>query len=462
MSRPGELMTTTQPRTSAAVVFGALLVAAPLIVVVPSRPLTALLVVVGVAVVALAALRTDVAVLILVFIGPLEGAFVSTSAQLSPTKIAGLLCFASFAVAAVRGMRIHLDRSHVLLFVLFGVAAISTLLSESMDEAVIVTARYASFVALYVVITQFAGDHLLLRRVAWALSISATIAAVIALNVYLFGNQDFRATLPGADANDLGFTFVTTLPLTFWLLKTPWPSKALPAGMIGIISAATLLTFSRGAMLGAAVGLVWAALTERPRVTAVVPAVFLTALVVILVVRSDPDRLDDAFAAKENVAQRNVNERLDAWRNALNMAADRPLVGVGPGNFAFRYHEFNDSPVGTVEPTVVHNAYLDVAAELGVTGLALFVSYLGLAFARATRARTDGRGPPGLASAVRTALLIGMVSAITLSEQYFAPFWVLGALATLLWLDAPREEAADAGVGRPSPEMASVTLPRPS
>jgi len=415
------------------VVIGALLIAAPLILVAPRAPLVALLAVVGVAVVALAALRTDVAVLILVFVGPLEGAFVSTSAQLSPTKVAGLLCFASFAVAAMRGMRIHLDRSHVLLFVLFAIAAISTLLAESMDEAVIVTARYASFVALYVVITQFAGDHRLLRWVAWALSVSATIAAVIALNVYLFGNQDFRATLPGADANDLGFTFVTTLPLTFWLLKTPWPRKALPAGMVAIISSATLLTFSRGALLGAGVGLFWAALTERPRVLAVVPAVFLTALVVIFVVRSDPHRLDDAFAAKENIAQRNVNERLDAWSSAVNMAAERPLVGVGPGNFASHYHEFNDSPVGTVEPTVVHNAYLDVAAELGVTGLVLFVAYLGLAFARATRARSGGRGPPGLASAVRTALLteiergsvvdryqarlLGRVGAVVISRQ---------------------------------------------
>lgn len=439
-SRAGAASVADGPRTSALVVLAAVLGAAPLTFLGPQRPWLALATLLGLAVIVAAVLRTDVAVLLLVGVGPLEGAFVSVRAQLSPTKVAGLLCFASFALAAARGRRIRVDRSHVILFLLFALAMVSTLLAESINDAVVVTARYASFVALYLVITQFAGDHQLLTRVAWVISIATAVAAVIALRVFLFTSNDFRATLPGADANDLGFAFVTALPLTFWLLRTPWPTKAVPAVMIGIISTAAMLTFSRGALLGAGVGLVWAGATERRRAAAVVPAALLTIGVLLMVVRSDPDRLDRAFAAKENIAQQNVDDRLQAWRIAADMAATRPLVGLGPGNFGPRYHEFNDSPVGTVEPTVVHNAYLDVAAELGVTGVFLFVAFLGVSFSRAGRARRDGRGPPGLASAVRTAILIGMVSAITLSEQYFAPFWVLGGMATLVWMDKPGQE----------------------
>jgi hypothetical protein len=34
---------------------------------------------------------------------------------------------------------------------------------------------------------------------------------------------------------------------------------------------------------------------------------------------------------------------------------------------------------------------------------------------------------------VAIALVVGAVATLTLSEQYFAPFWLLGGLATALW-----------------------------
>ena len=421
---------------SVTIVLAALVVAGPFILLSSEQPGLALALLVGIGIVAVTALRTDIALLLLVMVGPLEGAFVSTHAQLSPTKAAGFLCFASFAIAVMRGHRIRFDRSHVVVLLLFAVAALSTLMAEGIDKAIVVTSRYGSFVALYIVITQFIGDHRMLARLAWTLSGATSFAALIAIQGFLAPTNDVRATLPGADANDVGFMFVTTLPLTFWLLRTPWPRKLLPAAMIGVIGAATLLTFSRGAVVGAGVGLVWAAVTERRRIAAVVPVAIVTAVVLVMLIRSDEHRFDNALSAKENIAQANVNSRLDAWETAVDMTAAQPLLGVGPGNFALRYPDFNDSPAGA-EVGVVHNAYLDVAAELGVTGLVLFLAFLAMSFARASRARRDHRGPPGYATAVRTALLIAMASSITLSEQFYAPFWVLGGLATLLWLDSP-------------------------
>jgi hypothetical protein len=69
------------------------------------------------------------------------------------------------------------------------------------------------------------------------------------------------------------------------------------------------------------------------------------------------------------------------------------------------------------------------------------VLYLGAAFVRASVARRRGDGPPGLATAVRTALVVACVSALFLSAQYYAPFWLLGALATAMWRE-----------GEPTPE----------
>ena len=44
----------------------------------------------------------------------------------------------------------------------------------------------------------------------------------------------------------------------------------------------------------------------------------------------------------------------------------------------------------------------------------------------------SGAGPPEFAQAVRLSLVIAIVAALFISEQYFLPFWLLGALATAL------------------------------
>ena len=49
-----------------------------------------------------------------------------------------------------------------------------------------------------------------------------------------------------------------------------------------------------------------------------------------------------------------------------------------------------------------------------------------------------------LARMKRTALVVACVSAVFLSEQYYAPFWLLGALATALWREGEREPEPEA------------------
>jgi hypothetical protein len=53
-------------------------------------------------------------------------------------------------------------------------------------------------------------------------------------------------------------------------------------------------------------------------------------------------------------------------------------------------------------------------------------------------------GPPGFAAAVVGALIIAITSSLFLSEQYFAPLWLLGALATALWREGRQDKSAAA------------------
>ena len=179
---------------------------------------------------------------------------------------------------------------------------------------------------------------------------------------------------------------------------------------IGLIAAASVLSLSRGTMVGLAAGLAWMVLVDRRHVRLVLVGGVLALAVALLVIRSDPSRFETALLYKQKVADYNVTTRYDAWNAAAELAVENPLLGVGPGNFRFYYNEQTGRPVGTHNLYVAHNAYLDVAAELGLLAMILFLLYLGMMMSRLTVAARRGYGLPGYALALRVSLLIAIVS----------------------------------------------------
>jgi O-antigen ligase len=421
----------------------ALLVAAGLAlsILAAFRPETALVGLLVLVVGVICTLRADIALLALVAVIPLEAQYETVPLiGLTPTKAAGALCFISFAFYALRsGFNLVFDMSHALVLLLLALALVSTLQAVEVSPALTTTMRYTSFVALYFVVSQFVGDHRLQRRIAWTLSVSSAVAALIALEYFFFEpGYVYRANLKFGDPNQLAFMLATTLPLTFWLLRERWSLRPLVLGMIVVISLAIAFTYSRSALLAIGAGIVFLMLTDRKRIPILVGAGVITVAIGLLFVRSNPDsvfRIEEGFRAKEKVADTNVQTRLTAWDAAITLAIDHPLLGIGPGNFFYHYGDVTGTPAGAEPLGVVHNAYLDIASELGLVGLGLFLAYLALVFARLTSAQRDGSGPPGFAAALRVSFVVACVGAITLSEQYSAPFWLIGGLATALWLE---------------------------
>jgi len=427
------------------VAFLILVLAVPAAVLTAYRPVTALVAFGLLALVFAATIRVQTALLFLIASAPLEGAIdFSIGPGLTITKLAGLLCFTSFALYATSSRRsLFLDRSHAIVFGLLGLALLSSLQAEELGPALSTTLRYASFVALYVVVSQFVGDQTLQRKIAWTLSISSTVAA--ALGLWRLASRDsFQATLANADANDFAFMLAVTLPFTFWLLRERRVYRPAVIAMIGLISVAIMLSFSRGALVGLAAGALSHVLTERRHIPIMLFGALVALIFALAFVHERPGRVETGLMLKEKIATTNVETRLDAWKGAINLTTEHPLLGVGPGNFQFHYYEATGRPLGTPLLRVVHNAYLDVAAELGAIGMVLFLLYLIQALARLGVARRRAYGPPGFAITVRTALVVAVVSGMFLSEQYFAPFWLFGGLATALWAEGPRSASTEA------------------
>ena len=417
------------------------------------QPRTAIVGLIVLAVGTVCAIRADIALLILIAVIPLESQFDAVPLiGMTPTKAAGALCFLSFGFYTLRsGLRLVFDASHALVLMLLALALVSTLHAQELEPALDATLRYASFVALYFVASQFVGDQVLHRRMAWTLSISASVAALIALNHFFnTPGYTYRANLAFGDPNDLAFLLATTLPITLWLLRERWALRPLVLGMIVLISLATAFTYSRGALVGIGAGIAFLMLTERKRIPLLIVAGVLTVAAGFLFVQSNPNtvlRVEDALRAKEQIASYNVETRLQAWDAAVTLAVENPLVGIGPGNFIYHYGNVAGIPPGAEPIAVVHNSYLDVASELGLVGLALFFAYLALVFYRLTAAVRSGSGLPGFASALRVSFVITLAAGITISEQYSAPYWLIGGLATALWLESRVATGRVASIG---------------
>ena len=412
------------------------------------RPSILLLLVLFGAVAVVFLLRTDLAILLVVATAPIEGIWEIGPHGVNLTKLAGGICFASFAITVVRQNRvIRFERGQALVLGILTLALFSTLQAYESSAAVTTTTRYASFAAVYFIITQFGHDPVLQRRIAWTLTASCSVAAVLGLNEYLSGRETL-AMLPNGNQNDFAFMLATSLPFMFVLLGGPKLLRPLVLAAIGLVSAAILLSFSRGALVGLAAGFVVFVLTDRRRVKVTLTAGALAAIGVLLVIHNNPARFQEAFTLKQQIAHQNETTRLEAWGAAARLATDHPLLGVGPGNFQFFYNKLTGWPVGTLTLTVAHNALLDVAAELGIAAMCLLALYLVLSFTRLTAELRLGYGDPAFVQALRISLTIAVASAMFLSEQYFLPFWLVGGLAGAIWIDGQRraeERAAEAG-----------------
>ena len=407
------------------------------------RP-TALAVALAVAVVAAVCLAsTEAGILLLVASIPLESTVeISSNPSVTIVKVAGAVCLLSWALGVMlRGERLLLDRTHALIFLLLAVAMLSTLQAGSLDAALVRTFRYASFAGLYLVISNQVGNHALQRRIVWTLSLSASASAVVGIQDFVTGATTLARPVH-ADPNDFAYILATTLPLTLWLLgERGLVRRAVVVAMAGLMGSALLLSFSRGALVGIGAGLAWQVLVERRHIRVVLLGTAMAGAVLFTVYANNQDRIATALYAKGVVAERNIDQRLDAWDAAVRLVLTHPVLGVGPGNFQFTSDRVLDRPPSAINPAVVHDAYLDVAAELGLLGFAIFMAYLLVSFARLGTSVRTRRGPPGMASAVRTALVVAVFATITLSEQYYAPLWLLGALATCTWHERRHQHA---------------------
>lgn len=219
---------------------------------------------------------------------------------------------------------------------------------------------------------------------AWALVLAGAAAAGQSLLQYFVTDEAIgaegvvRAVGPYGSPNNLGLLLERVLPLSLALLVASLGTRggrvrvlardAAPASVCALlIGVALFLTYSVGAWLGAAVGLLTvAALRGRRQAAALVLALaVLTALVLPLL------RVERVVSHLGLSGETTSALRIDLWRSSLDMVRDYPLRGVGLDGFLEQYRGVYIRPAALREPNLSHphNLVLEWWLFLGAAGV---------------------------------------------------------------------------------------------
>ncbi len=161
------------------------------------------------------------------------------------------------------------------------------------------------------------------------------------------------------------------------------PRRRLPIVLvIWLIGWVTLLlTFSRSAWLGIAIGLGSIAILawqRRSRQRSFQRLIALGGIIlipiIVLAISFGPILIDRLTASRSHLEYSSIADRLDLTTVAVAIIGDRPLTGVGMGNFQAASQTLLDP---STEPGWVHNVPLLIASELGLPGLIIWLLGIG-------------------------------------------------------------------------------------
>jgi O-antigen ligase len=143
------------------------------------------------------------------------------------------------------------------------------------------------------------------------------------------------------------------------------------------------LTQSRGGWIGmvVALGVIFLVLPRKVMLAAAVAGVLLVgAFLVTPAGRSQVDRFASVFDEETPVVQvehQGALGRGALWGAAVRMIEDKPLTGVGAGEFDYHYREYTPSWLDRFPRGQAHNGWLQMGAQAGVPGMLAFTVWLG-------------------------------------------------------------------------------------
>src|ERR1700722_5410856 len=432
-------MSTGALRRDPAVTLGVIALGSVVGLLVGRLPLGAIALVAGTIGAVVVVTRPDLVLLAMIAALPWENKLHYPSATFSTVKGIGLVVLLAYLLRLIGNHRTKIQLSPLL-----GIVAalglwigLSMVLAPDPTESAQKMVRWVLFFVFFFLVIQLIDGRREIRRALRWFTTAVAAAAIYGLWLFFVKHSSYRVAGPLEDPNDFAYLLACTLPIAGYLISADRHRRVLWGACFVVIAAAMLATFSRGALVGIGVLLLWAVGTRRIPLWVLASGLVSALVVVALALTVWKPLIDIAFHEKTHIAQNNTESREAFWVAALKLAERRPLTGVGPGRYPKEALPLlRNNPIALKEP-VTHNSYLEILAEDGLPALLLFAAYLGGAWlllrgVQRRAALSRDRDEPRLATALQGAFIIAIVSGTFLSEELTAPFWLLGGLAVVL------------------------------
>ena len=271
------------------------------------------------------------------------------------------------------------------------------------------------------------------ERLAFVYLVGAVLYSAVVMSRFDLGAGDAwrLGHLYYYDANDFATFAVTALPFGIYFLHAGWTRTIRLFALAGLalLTLGFVWSGSRGGFIALFAVVVYvvarfSAIPLRWRLSA-------TALVAVTLLTTASDQYWQQMSTITSDTDYNHTSetgRLQIWHRGIGYMLDNPILGVGPGNFATA--EGTLSPLAErqmwgigVRWNAPHNSFVQIAAELGVPGLALYLAVIVSAFRALRRATTP------LTPALTASLLGFVVGSFFLSLSYSEMLYTLVALS---------------------------------
>lgn len=385
----------------------------------------------------------------------------TTIPSLAPLRIHGIVTLC-LGLAVLFSGKLNLSNKQTKLYLLLlammvfhGPFAVNNYWAYHMFRAMLI--NFVAYLGIIIFVDSFS-------RYKTLINIWLGIHIYLAIYAIMKGGQGVGGFL--GDENDFSMTLNMIIPFAFFMIfaEANKSKKIIYTCITILFLFANMITLSRGGFIGlVAVGIYCWLRTPKKIVSSVLAGVLL-----LFMFQYAPEKYFGEIRSiqlegiediqGERLYKGTGGERIYQWIVGWKMFLDNPIVGVGQGNFPFRFSEyeqasgFHEGLHGTSRAgRAAHSIYFTLLPELGVIGTVIFAAMLYYIYkdlryiSQINTKRSSGKLSEEkekvfyLSCALEASLVGFLVSGIFISVLYYPNFWILMGFVVSLKSVADRD-----------------------
>lgn len=302
---------------------------------------------------------------------------------------------------------------------------------------------YLSNVLFFYFCLAHIGSFKKLKTTVFVITLSVLLYSAFSLTMGAFSSGRFSfGTM--YDPNDLAYFLVSLFPLNlFFVFQNGSPAKKIVGTAAAAASVAVILfSGSRGGFIGFAAVIIMLLFSKNAHLRSLYKLVVIGGVFLIALLYSEKINTERYLTLKNISEDYNMIDdfgRKRIWEKGLGFVLSNPLTGVGVDCFGKAIGDSRAARGEIPRWQAAHNSYLQVAAETGLVGFAVFVSLIIYSYKNFQKQKKNtARIAAGqyelndIAGLLQAGFTGSLVAAFFLSQAYSILFTLFFALSAVI------------------------------